>query len=192
MKEVNYLTGLKGSKNSDPELSQKIIKDLKKKEKVNFTENPNVETSYNPVFDRINTQYKGDRKDPSTVLHESGHRLSGRRGDTRRGYYRGYKKLSDDIDTSDNLPRSIMNRIGDISTITEEANASYHASARLPRYGATKEQIKAGKKQLSNNLRTHELDSAIGLNSNEYRRAGGKLKTKARNKKNTKNKKSGN
>ena len=173
-KEASYLSGKKGSKESDPEIAQKVIKDLKKKG-VKFINNPNKSTGYNDDSRVININNKADRRDPATVLHENGHRLSTDKKETRTENIGVHKNLSTNKNTSDNLKDSIDNRVKDLSLLTEEANASYHAAAREGKYGATKERRKASKKNLENAFRSYELGSARDINLDNYSRNIGKL-----------------
>lgn len=173
--QAHYLT--KGDKNNNPELAQKIIKDLKKKN-IRFVKNPNPEKGnfYKPITKEIHLV---NRKRPATILHENGHRLSITKRETRPQYHSYDKKLDDTKNTSKNLNESIMNKVGDLSTLTEEANASYHQAAQQGKiYKDTKEQLKSGNKHLDNAIRTYELDRAIKQLDNEQRKNLGKLRNK--------------
>lgn len=173
-REASNLSGRRGSKESDPEIAQKIVKDLKKKG-IKFTNNPNKSTGYNDDNRTINFNNKADRRDPATVLHENGHKLSTDRKETKISYIGANKTLSNNKNTSDNLKDSIYNRVKDLSMLTEEANASYHAAAREGKYGATKERMKASKKNLENAFKSYELTSARNINEDNFNRNIGKL-----------------
>lgn len=170
-------SGNKESKSIDPELAQKVIKDQKKKG-VKFTYDPKIRTSHNRKTGLINLNNKGDRKDPSTILHKHGHKLSNERGETRINRSRRQEKLSTLRDTSENLRSSINNRVSDLAKLTEEANASYHAAAREGKYGATKERMKASKKNLDNAFRTYELNKAFNMRKDSDIRKIGRRKNK--------------
>lgn len=175
--QAYYLSGKSGSKNSDPEQAQKIIKDLKKKG-VKITTDSNETTHYNIESNSLNFNNKYDLKDPSTILHENGHRLSISKKETRPEYYKYYVGLDKSKNTSHNLRGSIMNRVGDLSTLTEEANASYHEGVRNKGYGTTKMRLKAGIGNLNNYYRTYETDRAIKQLADNYRRNLGKYRNK--------------
>ena len=173
-REASNLSGRRGSKESDPEIAQKIVKDLKKKG-IKFTNNPNKSTGYNDDNRTINFNNKADRRDPATVLHENGHKLSTDRKETKISYIGVNKTLSNNKNTSDNLKDSIDNRVKDLSMLTEEANASSHAAAREGKYGATKERMRASKKNLENAFKSYELTSARNINEDNFNRNIGKL-----------------
>ena len=173
-REASNLSGRRGSKESDPEIAQKIVKDLKKKG-IKFTNNPNKSTGYNDDNRTINFNNKADRRDPATVLHENGHKLSTDRKETKISYIGVNKTLSNNKNTSDNLKDSIDNRVKDLSMLTEEANASYHAAAREGKYGATKGRMRASKKNLENAFKSYELTSARNINEDNFNRNIGKL-----------------
>lgn len=65
-----YFKNLANEKEVDSEMSQKIIKDLKKKN-VKFINNPNFETHYSKSTGEISLKTKNDRKSPSTVFFMS-------------------------------------------------------------------------------------------------------------------------
>lgn len=94
------------------------------------------------------------------------------------GYYDGWEKLDKMKNSGDNLAGSIMNRISDLTTLTEEANASYHATARVKKYGVSNKQLKQGKNILDNAFKTYERDAAIGINYDNYIRNLGKARNK--------------
>ena len=176
----NRLTNIKSllgkeNTNIDSEISQKIIKDLKKRG-VSISHNPKQSTEYNKG--KINFKDKSNRRDPSTILHEYGHLLSDKRKETRSSYYGGTKQLNDNINTSENLKNSINNRVKDLATLTEEANASYHAAAREKGYGITKEKSKANRKRLDNAFRTYELGRARNMLGDKHNRTLGKKRNK--------------
>lgn len=174
--QVDYSV-MKGTKESDPELSQKIIKDLKKKG-IKFTTNSKEVTKYNTTENKINLSNRQDVKDPASVLHENGHRLSLSRRETKPEYYGQREKLDENKNTSDNLRKSIMNKVSDLATLTEETNASYHQAAHGKKYGATKMQIKSIKKSSDNAIRSYETGLAnLQLKENEERLMG-KFKNK--------------
>lgn len=164
-----------GSKEVDREISQKVLKDLKKKGvkviKADFT-------NYTRPNDSIYLRNNGDIKDPSTILHEFGHKLNFDKKETRPQYFKSYKEVSNESNTSSNLEQSIKNRLSDLSKLTDEASASYHAAAKEVKYGSTKERRKAGKKGLSNAFRTYELGSAKRILKDNYNRTLGKNRNK--------------
>lgn len=65
-----------------------------------------------------------------------------------------------------------------MSTLMEEANASYHQAARANKYGITREAQKANNKDLSNSFRTYEINAANGINFDNGRRLVGELRSK--------------
>lgn len=172
-----YFKNLANEKEVDSEMSQKIIKDLKKKN-VKFINNPNFETHYSKSTGEISLKTKNDRKSPSTVLHEFGHKLSFDRKETRPQHYKPHNNLLDKVNTSDNLRQSIENRLSDLSRLTEEANASYHAIARSKKYEPTKERMKASRKSLDDSFRTYELGSATRLLKDNFKIELGKRRNK--------------
>ena len=172
-----YFKNLAEGKEIDSEMSQKIIKNLKKK-KVRFINSPDFETHYSKSTGEINFKTKNDRRSPSTVLHEFGHKLSLSKKETRPQQHKPYGDLSDRVNTSNNLKQSVENRLSDLSRLTEEANASYHAVAHSKKYGPTEERIKAGRKSLDDSFRTYELGSASRLLKDNFKRELGKRRNK--------------
>lgn len=86
--------------------------------------------------------------------------------------------MLDKVNTSDNLRQSIENRLSDLSRLTEEANASYHAIARSKKYEPTKERMKASRKSLDDSFRTYELGSATRLLKDNFKIELGKRRNK--------------
>lgn len=162
--------------NVDSEMSQKIMKDLKRKG-VKISQDSGKPTEYNSGKINFGSN-KGDKRDPATILHEYGHLLSDQRKETRLNYYGKAKNLDENLNTSENLKNSINNRVKDLATLTEEANASYHSAARGRNYGITKEKSKSNKKRLDNSFRTYELTRAQNMLGDEYFRTIGKKKNK--------------
>ena len=123
---------------------------------------------------------RGNSRDPMVILHENSHRISSTRGEVvgKGPYYKGWGELSQEKNTSHNLPQSIINRISDLTTLTEEANASYHATARAKKYGVTKKQFRRGKKNLDDAFKTYETGAAQNINYDNYIRNLGKNKYK--------------
>ena len=170
LENIKSLLG-KENTNVDSEMSQKIIKDLKKKG-IKISQDSNRSTEYNNGT--INFGNNSDKRDPSTILHEYGHKLSEDRKETRGNYYSGPKKLNSKSNTSENLKDSINNRVKDLEILTEEANASYHAAAQESKFGITKEKSKANKNRLSNSFKTYELGRARNMLGDYYNRTLGK------------------
>ena len=113
---------------------------------------------------------KSDKKSPSTILHEFSHKLSFDRKETRPQAYKLHNDLSENVNNSDNLKQLVENRVSDLSRLTDEANASYHAAAREGKYGlSTKIKRKEGKKSLDNAFRTYELGSAKRLLKDNFK-----------------------
>lgn len=105
--------------------TQKILK----KNNIKTAVGSNLTTEYNYKNDTININ-NIHRKNPYTILHEVGHRVSDNREQLRGGkYYGNYRSLDKKVNTSHNLHNSIMNNVGNLSTLMNEANASYHAAA---------------------------------------------------------------
>lgn len=176
----NQITNLIKEHNDslDPESAQKIIKDLKKKG-VKFTTDPADINHYNIDKDIINIRDKNSLRSPATILHENGHRISSSKGELKRDNFYGYHKhLNDNVNTSNNLVESIRNRVGTISTLMDEANASYHAAAHANKYDIPKEIQKSGKKHLSNASRIHEISEAKKIISDNTNRLLGKNRNK--------------
>ena len=100
----------------DPESAQKILKDLKK-DNIKTAVGSNLTTEYNYKNDTININ-NIHRKNPYTILHEVGHRVSDNREQLRGGkYYGNYRSLDKKVNTSHNLHNSIMNNVGNLSTL---------------------------------------------------------------------------
>lgn len=168
-----------GTKTRGAETSWRIKNQLQK-EGANAKIDGNKGSYYNRKLDKIHVN-RGDSRDPLTVLHEFGHKLSKKRGEVSgmdEGYYNGWEKLDEMKNSGDNLAGSIMNRISDLTTLTEEANASYHATARAKRYGVSNKQLKQGKSILDNAFKTYERDAAMGINHDNYIRNLGKARNK--------------
>lgn len=168
---------LTNGKYSDPELAQKITKDLEKKG-VRFVKDPNPKDG---DFYKTSTGelHIVDKHNPATILHEDGHRLSIARRETRPEYYNRHDTIYSGENTSVNLENSIKNKVGRMATLTEEANASYHQAARQgKRYGSTAESLKAGKKSLDNSYRTYETSEAYNMLMDNYWRRLGKLRNR--------------
>lgn len=161
----------------DPESAQQVLKSLKK-DGIKVAIGPNLTTEYNYKNDVININNK-HKKNPYTILHEVGHRksdineqLSGNK------YYGHYKKLNEKLNTSHNLHDSIMNNVGNLSTLTNEANASYIAAAHAKKYNLPKEVQKAGNKSLDHSFRTYESGAANKIMTDNIVRLLGKLRNK--------------
>lgn len=169
---------IKNNNQTDPESAQKIIKDLKKKG-VKFTTKDPKSSYYAPEIDVINLKNKASFRNPLTISHEYGHRISDTRGElVGENFYRYNEGLNSFENTSNNLVESVRNRIGNMSTLMNEANASYHAAALANKYGIPKEVQKAGNKHLSNSFRTYELGAADEINLDNVRRLLGKYRNK--------------
>ena len=123
---------------------------------------------------------RGDSKSPLTILHEFGHRLSSKRGEVagKKVYNNYWEELDPSKDSADNLLGSIRNRLGTLTTLTEEANASYHAAARAKKYGVSKKQLRRGKKNLSGAFKTYERGAVQDMNYDDYTRNLGKARNK--------------
>ena len=123
---------------------------------------------------------RGYSRDPLTILHEFGHRLGSKRGEVagEKFYYNSHVKLDPNSNSADNLARSLDNRIGNLVTLTEEANASYHAAARAKKYGISKKQLRRGKRNLSGAFKTYEQSTAQRMNYDDYIRKLGKSRNK--------------
>lgn len=107
---------------------KEYLEDLKK-DNIKTAVGSNLTTEYNYKNDTININ-NIHRKNPYTILHEVGHRVSDNREQLRGGkYYGNYRSLDKKVNTSHNLHNSIMNNVGNLSTLMNEANASYHAAA---------------------------------------------------------------
>lgn len=121
-----------------------------------------------------------DSKDPLTILHEYGHGLSSERGEVagKKVYYKHWENLDSSKNSADNLIKSLRNRLGTLTTLTEEANASYHAAARAKKYGVSKKQLKRGKQSLSGAFKTYERGAARNMNYDDYVRSLGKAKNR--------------
>lgn len=168
----------RGDNNTDPENAQKILKDLKKKGVRFVAEDPKSDY-YSPSRDVINLKNKASHKSPATIGHEDGHRISKTRGELEgTSFYRYHENLDNYANTSSNLLESIKNKLGTMSTLMEEANASYHQAARANKYGITREAQKANNKDLSNSFRTYEINAANGINFDNGRRLVGELRSK--------------
>lgn len=161
----------------DPESAQKILKDLKK-DNIKTAVGSNLTTEYNYKNDTININ-NIHRKNPYTILHEVGHRVSDNREQLRGGkYYGNYRSLDKKVNTSHNLHNSIMNNVGNLSTLMNEANASYHAAALAKKYNLPREMQKAGNKSLDYSFRTYESNAANKMMTDDTVRLLGKYKNK--------------
>lgn len=161
----------------DPESAQKILKDLKK-DNIKTAVGSNLTTEYNYKNDTININ-NIHRKNPYTILHEVGHRVSDNREQLRGGkYYGNYRSLDKKVNTSHNLHNSIMNNVGNLSTLMNEANASYHAAALAKKYNLPREIQKAGNKSLDYSFRTYESNTANKMITDNTVRLLGKYKNK--------------
>lgn len=161
----------------DPESAQKILKDLKK-DNIKTAVGSNLTTEYNYKNDTININ-NIHRKNPYTILHEVGHRVSDNREQLRGGkYYGNYRSLDKKVNTSHNLHNSIMNNVGNLSTLMNEANASYHAVALAKKYNLPREIQKAGNKSLDYSFRTYESNTANKMITDNTVRLLGKYKNK--------------
>lgn len=168
-----------GTKTKGAKTSWKIKNQLQK-EGANAKIDGNKGSYYNREEDKIHVT-RPDSRDPLSVLHEDGHRVSNKRGEVSgvdSGYYNGWEKLNPDRNSGDNLRGSIMNGISHLTTLTEEANASYHATARAKKYGITKKQLKRGKGILDGAFKTYERDAAAKINHDNYTRGLGKAVNK--------------
>lgn len=158
----------------DPESAQKILKDLKK-DNIKTAVGSNLTTEYNYKNDTININ-NIHRKNPYTILHEVGHRVSDNREQLRGGkYYGNYRSLDKKVNTSHNLHNSIMNNVGNLSTLMNEANASYHAAALAKKYNLPREMQKAGNKSLDYSFRTYESNAANKMMTDDTNRLLGKI-----------------
>ena len=157
------------------------IKNQMQKEGIDANIDSNKGSYYSPSKDRIHVN-RGDSRDPLTIIHEPSHKISQDRGEVvgKREYYRHWRKLDPDENTSYNYFQSLKNRLGDLTTLTEEANASYHATtcAKAKKYGISKKQLKNGKSILDGAFKTYERDAAMGMNFDNLNRALGKAKNK--------------
>lgn len=161
----------------DPESAQKILKDLKK-DNIKTAVGSNLTTEYNYKNDTININ-NIHRKNPYTILHEVGHRVSDNREQLRGGkYYGNYRSLDKKVNTSHNLHNSIMNNVGNLSTLMNEANASYHAAALAKKYNLPREMQKAGNKSLDYSFRTYEFNAANKMMTDDTVRLLGEYKNK--------------
>lgn len=161
----------------DPESAQKILKDLKK-DNIKTAVGSNLTTEYNYKNDTININ-NIHRKNPYTILHEVGHRVSDNREQLRGGkYYGNYRSLDKKVNTSHNLHNSIMNNVGNLSTLMNEANASYHAAALAKKYNLPRKMQKAGNKSLDYSFRTYESNAANKMMTDDTVRLLGKYKNK--------------
>lgn len=161
----------------DPESAQKILKDLKK-DNIKTAVGSNLTTEYNYKNDTININ-NIHRKNPYTILHEVGHRVSDNREQLRGGkYYGNYRSLDKKVNNSHNLHNSIMNNVGNLSTLMNEANASYHAVALAKKYNLPREIQKAGNKSLDYSFRTYESNAANKMMTDDTVRLLGKYKNK--------------
>lgn len=161
----------------DPESAQKILKDLKK-DNIKTAVGSNLTTEYNYKNDTININ-NIHRKNLYTILHEVGHRVSDNREQLRGGkYYGNYRSLDKKVNTSHNLHNSIMNNVGNLSTLMNEANASYHAAALAKKYNLPREMQKAGNKSLDYSFRTYESNAANKMMTDDTVRLLGKYKNK--------------
>lgn len=161
----------------DPESAQKILKDLKK-DNIKTAVGSNLTTEYNYKNDTININ-NIHRKNPYTILHEVGHCVSDNREQLRGGkYYGNYRSLDKKVNNSHNLHNSIMNNVGNLSTLMNEANASYHAVALAKKYNLPREIQKAGNKSLDYSFRTYESNTANKMMTDDTVRLLGKYKNK--------------
>lgn len=161
----------------DPESAQKILKDLKK-DNIKTAVGSNLTTEYNYKNDTININ-NIHRKNPYTILHEVGHHVSDNREQLRGGkYYGNYRSLDKKVNNSHNLHNSIMNNVGNLSTLMNEANASYHAAALAKKYNLPREIQKAGNKSLDYSFRTYESNTANKMITDNTVRLLGKYKNK--------------
>ena len=93
-------------------------------------------------------------------------------------YYGNYRSLDKKVNTSHNLHNSIMNNVGNLSTLMNEANASYHAAALAKKYNLPREMQKAGNKSLDYSFRTYESNAANKMMTDDTVRLLGKYKNK--------------
>ena len=157
--------------------TKKFIKDLKK-DNIKTAVGSNLTKEYNYKNDTININ-NIHRKNPYTILHEVGHRVSDNREQLRGGkYYGNYRSLDKKVNTSHNLHNSIMNNVGNLSTLMNEANASYHAAALAKKYNLPREMQKAGNKSLDYSFRTYESNAANKMMTDDTVRLLGKYKNK--------------
>lgn len=148
------------------------------KYKIKTAVGSNLTTEYNYKNDTININ-NIHRKNPYTILHEVGHRVSDNREQLRGGkYYGNYRSLDKKVNTSHNLHNSIMNNVGNLSTLMNEANASYHAAALAKKYNLPREMQKAGNKNLDYSFRTYESNAANKMMTDDTVRLLGKYKNK--------------
>lgn len=148
------------------------------KYKIKTAVGSNLTTKYNYKNDTININ-NIHRKNPYTILHEVGHRVSDNREQLRGGkYYGNYRSLDKKVNTSHNLHNSIMNNVGNLSTLMNEANASYHAAALAKKYNLPREMQKAGNKSLDYSFRTYESNAANKMMTDDTVRLLGKYKNK--------------
>lgn len=75
-----------------------------------------------------------------------------------------------------------MNNVGNLSTLMNEANASYHAAALAKKYNLPREMQKAGNKSLDYSFRTYESNAANKMMTDDTVRLLGKYKNKYINK----------
>lgn len=106
-------------------------------------------------------------------------RVSDNREQLRGGkYYGNYRSLDKKVNNSHNLHNSIMNNVGNLSTLMNEANASYHAAALAKKYNLPREIQKAGNKSLDYSFRTYESNTANKMITDNTVRLLGKYKNK--------------
>lgn len=156
---------------------KEYLEDLKK-DNIKTAVGSNLTTEYNYKNDTININ-NIHRKNPYTILHEVGHRVSDNREQLRGGkYYGNYRSLDKKVNTSHNLHNSIMNNVGNLSTLMNEANASYHTAALAKKYNLPREMQKAGNKSLDYSFRTYESNAANKMMTDDTVRLLGKYKNK--------------
>lgn len=140
------------------------------KYKIKTAVGSNLTTEYNYKNDTININ-NIHRKNPYTILHEVGHRVSDNREQLRGGkYYGNYRSLDKKVNTSHNLHNSIMNNVGNLSTLMNDALAK--------KYNLPREMQKAGNKSLDYSFRTYESNAANKMMTDDTVRLLGKYKNK--------------
>ena len=173
--QLIYLNNRKKGESANSELAQKIIKNLRKKG-IKFVIDSNENTGYCSKDNIIYFQYSIDLRCSPTILHEYGHYLSIIRKEVPDFYMR--YSIDKSVNTSLNLRISILNRVSNICTLMEEANASYHAASLEKRYRTTRGQLEVSKKDLSNKFRSYELNVANEILIDSYKRKIGRLRNK--------------
>lgn len=168
-KQKDYGKGKRAINEAMYNLKKKGIKISKK------SKNPtSYSTRYNTIY--LNKDKKS-RRSLSSLLHESGHEKSGRQKEISYGsnLYNFHKNLDTNKNTSDNLNHSLLNNLANLSTLTEEANASYHAASMGNKLRVNRKVKERGKRNLSNAFRTYELSTANRMVGDEFSRTIGKL-----------------